>query len=930
MKQTKMISTRSSFLIRLMLVLLLALSLFAFAACQKDKQDSNVETPDDPSAHEHVFGEWVTTENPSCTVAGVKERICTVEGCGKKETASVDPLGHDTVHHAAQAATCIAVGWNAYDTCSRCDYTTYEEIAALGHDLVHHAAQVATCIAVGWNAYDTCSRCEYTTYEEIAKLGHEYEDHYCVRCDQLDPTYYTDGLIFELSMEDTYSVIGYNGAATDVVIPVTYRNNPVTLIRCGAFEQKGLTTILIPEGVTRVESKAFSYCPSLTSLNIPKSLTIIEESAFQRCNGLTSINVAGNNPKFHSAGNCLIETERKTLVLGCRNSVIPADDSVEKIGSYAFSGCSNLTSITIPGNVTIIGRGAFQDSGLISIIFSDGVVEFKEGAFAGCSNLTSIVFPKSVGMIENGAFYNCNRLTMVYYCGLISDNFGGNSSGNVFPYATRYYYSETEPTSDDDWWHYVDGAPTVWPREHAWGDWTTTTQPTCTEPGEKTRACTSCNATEWDEVPALGHKITHKSAAGPTCTKDGNVECWYCSACEKYFEDENGETKTTWDAVKINALGHDLVHHAAQAVSCTAIGWDAYDTCSRCDYTTYEEIAALGHDLVHHDAQAVTCTEYGWDAYDTCSRCDYTTYEKIAALGHNYNENNVCTRCNQLDPTYYTEGLSFTLLQDDTYSVKEYNGDATDVTIPSVYQNKAVTEIGVQAFFYLSNLTSVVIPDSVTSIQENAFTGCSGLTSITIPDSVTAIGGAAFNACSGLTSIYIPAGVTQIGIVAFTGCSGLTSISVAENNPEFHSAGNCLIHTASETLIAGCNNSVIPDDGSVTMIADDAFASCSGLTSFSIPEGVSFISFAVFCGCSNLSSIVIPDSVETIAGNAFEGCNNLTAVYYGGSASDWDGISIADYNNGCLTGATRYYYSETEPVSAGNWWHYVNGKPTVW
>ena len=79
---------------------------------------------------------------------------------------------------------------------------------------------------------------------------------------------------------------------------------------------------------------------------------------------------------------------------------------------------------------------------------------------------------------------------------------------------------------------------------------------------------------------------------------------------------------------------HDLIHHDAQAPTCTQIGWDDYDTCSRCDYTTYAEKPALGHELIHHDAQAPTCTEIGWDAYDTCSRCDYTTYVEKEALGH--------------------------------------------------------------------------------------------------------------------------------------------------------------------------------------------------------------------------------------------------------------------------------------------------------
>ena len=84
------------------------------------------------------------------------------------------------------------------------------------------------------------------------------------------------------------------------------------------------------------------------------------------------------------------------------------------------------------------------------------------------------------------------------------------------------------------------------------------------------------------------------------------------------------------------ASGHDLVHHEAKAATCTAVGWDAYDTCTRCDYTTYVEEAASGHDLVHHEAKAATCTAVGWDAYDTCRRCDYTTYVEKSTLGHDF------------------------------------------------------------------------------------------------------------------------------------------------------------------------------------------------------------------------------------------------------------------------------------------------------
>ena len=83
-------------------------------------------------------------------------------------------------------------------------------------------------------------------------------------------------------------------------------------------------------------------------------------------------------------------------------------------------------------------------------------------------------------------------------------------------------------------------------------------------------------------------------------------------------------------------LGHDEIPHAAQEQTCTEIGWDAYVTCSRCDYSTYEELPKLGHDEIPHAAQEQTCTEIGWDAYVTCSRCDYTTYREMPIVPHSH------------------------------------------------------------------------------------------------------------------------------------------------------------------------------------------------------------------------------------------------------------------------------------------------------
>ena len=145
-----------------------------------------------------------------------------------------------------------------------------------------------------------------------------------------------------------------------------------------------------------------------------------------------------------------------------------------------------------------------------------------------------------------------------------------------------------------------------------------TETPTCT----KGKTCEKCGA-EYGEKDPNNHDLVHHDAKAPSCTEIGWNAYEACSRCNY---------TTTYQ--ELPALNHDLEQHAAKAPTCTEIGWDAYETCSRCDYTTRKELPALNHDLEQHAAKAPTCTEIGWDAYETCSRCDYTTRKELPALNH--------------------------------------------------------------------------------------------------------------------------------------------------------------------------------------------------------------------------------------------------------------------------------------------------------
>ena len=230
-----------------------------------------------------------------------------------------------------------------------------------------------------------------------------------------------DDYIF-MTWQEKYYLMGYAANDSRLVLPDNYNGNNYSIYDFAFSSRHNITSVVIPEGVTKIEMSAFYDCTNLISVVIPSSVTSIRTNGtFDKCVSLTSITVDENNKYYKSIDGNLYSKDGKTLIryaIGKTDTSFIVPEGMTIIGDYAFSGCSSLVSVTIPNSVTSIETNAFN----------------------ACTNLSNIVIPDSVTSMQWMVFNDCDNLTI--YCEAETQPAGWNSSWNYDDCIVVWGYNE--------------------------------------------------------------------------------------------------------------------------------------------------------------------------------------------------------------------------------------------------------------------------------------------------------------------------------------------------------------------------------------------------------------------------------------------------------------------------------------------------------
>ena len=586
-------------------------------------------------------------------------------------------------------------------------------------------------------------------------------------------------------------------------------------------------------------------------------------------------------------------------------------------GNSVYQYIGSATTVIIPSYwgetaITNISRDSFTATNIEEIIVSDGILTIDDAAFVDCTELETVVLPNTIvsvgdvsevhvesdGFIVNrtkGVFYNCSSLTTIniptslnYIA--VSCFCNCSSLDNII------IHNGIEIIGD----RAFEGCSSL----------KTIDVPNSVVSLGK-NAFSLCSSLESFVLPSAIRKISGGLFSG----------CSLTSFTIPYGVETIGE---------VAFAGCRSLKTISIPDTVKIIGEQAFSSCSSLE-------------TVFLSTNPDTIIE--WGAFNYCPSLTIFVSNafKPKAWSANWHCNNpvVWGFESLIEVDGYRYSLSIVDDEKRAYLINAVD-EIVNFEAPSVINGYTLFGINMRIFKENTTVKSVVIPDCVDSIPDQCFLNCAFLKTVSLPDTILSIGNEAFNSCFSLETINIPNGVASIGTCAFGQCSSLASIEIPESvlsigEEAFIDCSSLVSISLNSSLTAtsinmfcrceGLQSFRIPDN--IKTIAKYSFDSCIRLTNIDFGNGVESIEQSAFDNCYSLQYIVVPQSLSSVNNYAFYRCSSLGKVFYKGTEDQWSQISIS-FGNDQLSSATKYYLSELEPANPGNYWHYVEGVPTIW